>query len=189
MFEEFLEGITVAGEPLEPKRQAYRMDGDPPDPEMRRMAGLGACNCCDYFAFGSSNKVILIEETRLAKQIEDLMERFSYLSSTDQKDHVTKLILQENRLKAYGSLLVLCRLFCNKENGAAPISLETKYSYWLVASSAGPTDEVITLDHLKDRLVDQLRSVLGAVVDTVDVVPAERLADKRESIGAAVHQT
>lgn len=189
MFEEFLEGITVAGKPLEPERQAYRMDGVPPDPHMRRKAGLGACNCCDYFVFGSGNSVILIEETRLAEQVKHLMEEFSYLNSIDQKKHVIKFIQEENRLKAYGSLLVLCRLFCKKENGAAPISLETKYSFWLVASSAGPSDDVITLDHLKDRLVDQLRSVLGAVVDAVEVVPAERLADKLESVGAAVRQT
>lgn len=189
MFEEFLEGITVAGKPLEPERQTYRMDGVPPDPHMRRKAGLGACNCCDYFVFGSGNSVILIEETRLAEQVKHLMEEFSYLNSIDQKKHVIKFIQEENRLKAYGSLLVLCRLFCKKENGAAPISLETKYSFWLVASSAGPSDDVITLDHLKDRLVDQLRSVLGAVVDAVEVVPAERLADKLESVGAAVRQT
>ena len=189
MFEEFLEGITVAGKPLEPERQTYRMDGVPPDPHMRKKAGLGACNCCDYFAFGSGNSVILIEETRLAEQVKHLMEEFSYLNSIDQKKHVIKFIQEENRLKAYGSLLVLCRLFCKKENGAAPISLETKYSFWLVASSAGPSDDVITLDHLKDRLVDQLRSVLGAVVDAVEVVPAERLADKLESVGAAVRQT
>ena len=189
MFEEFLEGITVAGKPLEPERQAYRMDGVPPDPYMRRKAGLGACNCCDYFVFGFGNSVILIEETRLAEHIKYLMKKFSYLNSTDQKKHVTELILEENRLKAYGSLLVLCRLFCNKENGAAPISLETKYSFWLVASSAGPSDDIITLDHLRGRLVKQLRSVLGTVVDTVEVVPAERLSGKLESVGAAVRQT
>lgn len=180
VFEEFLEDITVAGVPVAPKREAYRMDGNPPDPDMRGKAGLGTCNCCDYFIFGSGNEVILIEETQLSAQIGDLMQKYSYLDSADRRDHVTKLILQENRLKAYGSLLVLCRLFCREADGVtASISLERKYSFWLVASVSEPTDEVITIDYVRDQLFSELRSVLtAAVLDSVEIVPADALAHK-----------
>ena len=187
VFEEFLEGITVAGAPLVPQREAYRMDGDP---DMRNRAGLGTCNCCDYFTFGSDNGVILIEETRLGDQIKDLMREYSYLNSTDQRNHVTRLILQENRLKVYGSLLVLCRLFCRETDAvAASMSSNTKYSFWLVASVKEPADDVITIDHVRDLLFVELRGVLTKdVVNSVEVVPAEDLADKLASTGGTAGQ-
>ena len=190
VFEEFLEGITVAGTPLVPQREAYRMDGTSPDPDMRKSAGLGTCNCCDYFTFGTKNCIILIEETRLGDRIKDLMRKYSYLNSTDQRNHVTTLILEENRLKVYGSLLVLCRLFSKKANAvAASISSDAKYSFWLVASVKEPADDVITMDHLRDRLSRQLRDVLTrAVVDSVEVVPAEALAAKLSSAGGMTDQ-
>ena len=156
VLEEFLEGITVAGVPLTPQREAYRMDGTSADPDMRRKAGLGHCNCCGYFTFGSDNGVTLIEETRLGDQVKHLMRKYSYLNikPTEQRNHVTRLILQESRLKVCGSLLVLCRLFSREADGvAASISSDTKYSFWVVASVKEPADDVITVDHVKDRLV------------------------------------
>ena len=190
VFKDFLESITIAGEPLVPQREAYRMDGTFPDPDMRRRAGLGTCNCCDYFTFGADNGVILIEETRLGDRIKDLMEKYKYLDDTDQRNHVTRLILQENRLKAYGSLLVLCRLFSKKADAvAASISSDTKYSFWLVASVKEPADDVFAMDYFKDRLGRQLRDVLTkAVVDSVEVVPAEALAAKLASAGGMTDQ-
>ena len=118
------------------------------------------------------------------------MEKYKYLDSTDQRNHVTRLILQENRLKAYGSLLVLCRLFSKKADAvAASISSDTKYSFWLVASVKEPADDVFTMDYFKDRLVRQLRDVLTkAVVDSVEVVPAEALAAKLASAGGMTDQ-
>ena len=152
--------------------------------------GLGDCNCCDYFTFGSDNGVILIEETRLGDQIKHLMRKYSYLNSTDQRNHVTTLILQENRLKAYGSLLVLCRLFSKETDAVAgSMSSDTKYSFWLVASVKGPTDDVRTIDHVRDQLFVELRGVLTKdVVNSVEVVPAEALAEKLASTGGTAGQ-
>ena len=207
MLEEFLEDITVAGAQLVPRRKAYRMDGTSPNPDMRKRARLGSCNCCDYFIFGSDKGVILIEETRLGDQIKDLMEKYEYLNSIDKQNHVIKIILQENRLKVYGSLLVLCRLFCQEahrvrrtwttflreltlcrlfrreaDRASAFISSDTKYSFWLVASAREPADDVIVIDHVRDRLDVQLKGLLTkAVVDSVKVVPAEKLAERLAS--------
>ena len=183
MYEEFAEDITVAGAPLAPKRKAYRMDGNDPDPDMRKKVGLGTCNCCDYFAFGARDAVILVEETRLAAQIARLMQEYSYLDSTDRHNHVIECILKENRLKVYGSLLVLCRLFCAETDApAAPISSDRKYSFWLVASVENSNDESKAIEHVKDRLFLDLRGVLSsAVVDSVEIVPAEALAKKLDA--------
>ena len=183
MYEEFAEDITVAGAPLAPRRKAYRMDGNDPGPDMRKKVGLGTCNCCDYFTFGTRDAVILIEETRLAAQIEHLMQEYSYLNSTHQRNHVIECILRENRLKVYGSLLILCRLFCAEADAlAAPISSARKYSFWLVASVENSTDDVIAIDHVRDQLFRDLRGVLtSAVVDSVEIVPAEALANKLDA--------
>ena len=183
VLEEFLEDITVAGAQLEPRCKAYRMDGTSPSPDMREKAGLGTCNCCDYFIFGSDKDIILIEETRLAEQIKDLMQKYSYLNFPDQQGHVTKIILQENRLKVYGSLLVLCRLFCREADGvAASVSPDTRYSFWLVASVEEPADEIIAIDYVRDRLNVELRGLLTkAVVDSVEIVPADALAERLAS--------
>lgn len=191
MYEEFLEDITVAGAPLAPSRKAYRMDGNDPDPDMRKKVGLGTCNCCDYFTFGTRNAVILIEETRLAEQIAHLKQKYSYLNSTDRDNHVIECILRENRLKIYGSLLILCRLFYGETDApATPITSEGKYSFWLVASVGNLTDDVIAIDHVRDQifhdliggLTDDLKGVLGsAVMDSVEIVPAEALANKLDA--------
>ena len=183
MLEEFLEDITVAGAQLVPRRKAYRMDETSPNPDMRKRARLGSCNCCDYFIFGSDKGVILIEETRLGDQIKDLMEKYEYLNSIDKQNHVIKIILQENRLKVYGSLLVLCRLFRREaDRASAFISSDTKYSFWLVASAREPADDVIVIDHVRDRLDVELKGLLTkAVVDSVKVVPAEKLAERLAS--------
>ena len=185
MYEEFLERITVAGKPLTPERTAYRMDGNIPNPDMRKKVGLGTCDCCDYFTFGSSNAVFLIEETKLTAQIGDLMQKYSYLNPTDQHNHVIECILRENRLKVYGSLLVLCRLFCREtDKVAASVSSDRKFSFWLVASVEDSTDDVITIDYIRDRLSDELKSVLSpAVVDSVEIVPACVLANKLAAVG------
>ena len=183
MLEEFLEDITVAGAQLAPRRTAYRMDATSSGRNMRKTARLGTCNCCDYFIFGPDNGVILIEETRLGDQIKDLMEKYSYLNPIDQKGHVTKIILQENRLKVYGSLLILCRLSCRQGGEVAEsISSDTKYSFWLVSSVKEPADEVFAIDYVRDWLNVELKGVLTkAVVDSVEVVPAEVLAEKLSS--------
>ena len=52
---------------------------------------------------------------RLEIENQERLTEASILNSTDQKKHVIKFIQEENRLKAYGSLLVLCRLFCSKK--------------------------------------------------------------------------
>ena len=190
MYEEFLEDITVAGELLTPRRKAYRMDGNTPNPDMRKKVGLGTCDCCDYFTFGSCDSFILIEETRLTAQISHLMQKYSYLNSTDQNSHVIECILRENRLKVYGSLLVLCRLFCREtDEVAASVSPDRNFSFWLVAGVENSTDDVIPIDHIRDRLFVELRGVLSpAVVDSVEIVPACALANKLTAAGGKTAQ-
>ena len=57
---QFAEPIESAGGSL----KAYRMDSNTEVPDMRRAAGLGTCECCDYVTISKDNQsVVFIEET------------------------------------------------------------------------------------------------------------------------------
>ena len=116
----FLQRVEVGGSPLDPTCLAYRMDDNEPQSNMRTTAGLGTCNCCDYFTFRDAT-LVLIEETRLPWQIKDLRNEFARDIRKDVEEleererhsvsqRVLRHLRQENKLKVYGSLLVLCRL-------------------------------------------------------------------------------
>lgn len=64
--EKFLKPIELANTPLSETHRAYRMDGNSPQPDMRKDAGLGTCACCDYFAT-NTDSIFLIEETELLR--------------------------------------------------------------------------------------------------------------------------
>lgn len=178
MLDKYLEPIMVANRPLGGTHQAYRMDGDSSLPDMRINAGLGTCNCCDYFIHGNNDTVVLIEETQLVRQIKELKSRYRYLQVDHQTDFVSKCIRDENKLKVYGSMLVLYRLAtaCSE---VKKFLKAKKYRLWLVVSGMTTEEEKIVFDNLKDRLSHELKSVLtGKILDGVDVIPSSALAAK-----------
>ena len=178
MLDKFLEPIMVAGRRLDEKHQAYRMDGTSPQPDMRRTAGLGTCNCCDYFIHGRNDTVVLIEETELMGQIKDLKSEYQYLKVDDQTDFVSKCIRDENKLKVYGSMLVLCHL-ATACRDVKKLLKAKKYRFWLVVSGMNTAEEKIVFDNLKDRLSQELKSVLtGKVLDDVEIIPSNALVSK-----------
>ena len=177
-FDQFLEPIEVAGESLGDEYQAYRMDGNLPQPDMRREAGLGTCNCCDYFIIANTDFVVLIEETQLVKTIKRLKGEYHYLQTDHQTEFVNKHIRQENRLKVYGSMLVLYRLATLSKN-ANQLLRTKKYRFWLVASGMNDPEVTRVFDNLKDLLFKDLRDVLtGKVMDDVEIIPSILLASK-----------
>ena len=177
----FLQPITLARKPLQ-NHQAYRMDDTSEQSNMRKDVGLGTCNCCDYFLI-SNGTVVLIEETQLLQKFEDLKNEYNYLSVTDQEAFVNENIRQENWLKAYGSMLVLCRLasVCKE---AKDLFGTKKYKFWLVVSDTNMTDAEefeanMIFDHLKDNLYLDLKSLLsGKIVDDVEIVPSHEFVRK-----------
>ena len=178
MLDKYLEPIMVANRPLGGKHQAYRMDGNSSLPDMRINAGLGTCNCCDYFIPGHENTVVLIEETQLVRQIKALKSQYQYLQVDDQTDFVSKCIRDENKLKVYGSMLVLCHLATACREVKEFLKAK-KYRFWLVVSGMNTAEEKIVFDNLKDRLSQELKSVLtGKVLDDVEIIPSSVLVSK-----------
>ena len=185
----FLQQVEVGGSPLDPTCRAYRMDDTEPRSDMRTSAGLGTCNCCDYFTFSGAT-LVLIEETRLPWQIKDLRNEFAQdihkdVAELEERERhsvgrrVLRHLRQENKLKVYGSLLVLCHLAKVVDGSVATKALSRPTSFWLVYGDSASADDLIFFDSLRGQLYHDLRSALtGAVVSEVEILPAERLATK-----------
>ena len=174
----FLEAIRVAGQSLGEEHQAYRMDGHT-KPDMRIDVGLGTCNCCDYF-LSRGNTVVLIEETRLIESMQSQRDQYHYIPDNYLERFVDERVVQENRIKVYGSMLVLCRLAAKYVEARNMLQPQTKkYEFWLVTSNIQTPEDSLQLDSKKDLLFDGLRSVLtGQIVDNVDIIPSDHLAPK-----------
>ena len=175
--DKFLEPIEIAGKPPDEKYQAYRMDDGSDKPDMRKDAGLGECNCCDYFVT-NTDSIILIEETKLLESIKSWKNGIQYLNDDDQKNFVSEKVKTENRLKVYGSLLVLSRLI-NKCAEVSNLVGEKKYCFWLVVSGLSTPEDKIYIDNLKDHFTTSLGAALSReVIDKVEVFPSNYLEGK-----------
>lgn len=176
--DKFLQPISIASKTLGTEYTAYLMDGTPPQPDMRKEAGLGTCDCCDYFIFRENANIVLIEETNLTWKIKDLKDEFSYLEDEYQTEFIKKHIRKENKLKVYGSMLVLYRLSAMSDN-MNEILQTRKYRFWLVVSGMEKAEDTRLFDHLKDRLHNDLNSVLtGKILDGVEIMPSAKFVTK-----------
>ena len=174
--ESFIEAVKANGVVVQPNCRAYRMDG--PSPDMRKEAGLGTCNCCDYVTFDRTGKVVLLEETKLVWQIENLEKAYGDLSLPPEevRKYILRSVRDENRLKVYGSLLVLCRLARRLTDSAEVQALVGRTDFWLVVSDTLDGDRAKFLDRVRGELFLDLRSVLtGAIVGDVQIVMASEL--------------
>ena len=177
--DQFLEPIQVAGNPIGGGHTAYKMDGTGKNNNMRKMVDLGTCHCCDYF-LSEDDSIILIEETRLLEKVKNIREKYDYLNDKDKEKIVNHRIRDRMQLKAYGAMLILCRLAA-KCASAKQLIQNKKCHFWLVASSIDSEDEKRFFDNLKDSLRGKLTQVLGrTLLDDVDVLSSETL-EKRLS--------
>lgn len=175
--ERFLEPIEIADQPLDGEcNKAYRMDGGNAEkPDMRRAIGLGTCHCCDYFTIRGGD-VILIEETLLMKTISNYKEEYNAMIPAPQKEtFFNRKICSENTLKAYGSLLVLCRWSAKYKEISESIDGK-QHNFWFVASDVETGDDEIAFDGIADRLLQDLRSTLGKpIIGDVKILTPDQL--------------
>ncbi len=175
--EKFLEPIEIADQPLDGEcNKAYRMDGvSAKKPDMRLDVGLGTCHCCDYFTIRGGD-VILIEETQLRKTIRNYKEEYDAMIPEPQKEKFfNRRICNENTLKAYGSLLVLCRWSAKYKEISESIGGK-QHNFWFVASDVETGNNEIALDSIADRLLQGLRSTLGKpLIGDVKILTPDQL--------------
>ena len=178
--EQFLGVIKVAEQPLSTGSTAYYMDGGKGTSkklDLRKHVGLGECHCCDYFLPGEKF-VTLIEETQLLKTEQTIREEYEHLNETEKTKRVNKHIQNKMQLKAYGAMLVLCRL-AMKCASARDLLHGRKYQFWLVVSSIDTQGEARYFDSMKDDLRGALTQVLSKeLLGDVDVLSAETLAKR-----------
>ena len=170
--------LSQFAEPIGGGFKAYRMDSTAKESDMRRAAKLGTCECCDYVTVSKDKQsVILIEETKLEGTIAAFKKKYAYLNDDDQKALLYDEFRKENRLKLYGSMLVLCRLASSRDE-VRKFLPENKFQFWLVATTASP-DSVLLMDYLTDNLRGFLKSTLTKeMMDVVDIIPSTELDEK-----------
>ncbi len=170
----FIKPIKIAGHPISGGHKAYIMDSTAKSSDMRKLVDLGTCHCCDYF-LPKNDLILLIEETRLLKKVEGIRKKYDCLGSKDKDKAVNNRIQERMQLKAYGAMLVLCRLVA-KFSSAKPLIQNKKYHFWLVASSISSEEEKRYFDNIKDSLREKLTQVLGKnLLDDVDVMSSKYL--------------
>ena len=173
-FREFLEEIEIDDRPLGGGYKAYRMDGGRQKPDMRAKIGLGTCHCCDYFKM-RGNVIILIEDTRLMESISNSKEEFNAMIEGEKKEKfLNRKICNENILKVYGSLIVLC-YWMRKHADISIFMDHKKYDFWLVVSDMDKDDDRIAFDNFRDQLFNDLRTALkkGIIQDVQILTPRE----------------
>ena len=132
-------------------------------PDMRTEIGLGTCHCCDYFKVRTRDKkevVVLIEETRLVKTVENYKEEYDAMVDEKKKGEFwMRKVLDENILKIYGSLYALCH-GAAKYKELSELVVGKKHDFWLVASDG---DEYVAFaDDLDEGQIRQeLRGLLS----------------------------
>ena len=110
---------------------AYRMDNETETVGMAESVGLLNCSCCDYFRF-VEDVPILMEMTALMRWKSDKESQYAYLES-EKDQFIHRLAKWENRLKVYGSMLVLCR-HARRSSEVANKLDDGKHKFWLVVS-------------------------------------------------------
>ena len=170
---QFDEEIKIAGCRI--SKSAYKMDGHENN-DMRISAGLGTIHSCDYFK-DYGNFVVLLEETQLIKTIKSFKDQYNYLSREDQEYLSNARVREENTLKVYGSLLVLCRL-AEQKMEVKEMLQGKKYIFWLVASGMNSQDN-IALQNVRLKLCDALKGALGgSIVERIEVFSSKYLEQK-----------
>ncbi|CAJ2376793.1 MAG: hypothetical protein IBGAMO2_460002 [Arenicellales bacterium IbO2] len=182
---QFLEEIKVAN--ISIGKKGYRMDGTGPN-SMRHHANLGSGNCCDYL-IKNEESFVLIEETQLSGTIQKYKDAYPDLSGKALLDLTVQLIRDENRLKVFFALLVLCRLEAKYPKfkqithakkrrvwGFKRTTHAKKFHVWLVVTIA--RSNMIVLQHVKNRLPGALGGTIGKDMESFEVVLGKSLKSK-----------
>ena len=172
----YLAPISIAGESLGDSYKAYKMD-NVTQPDMRIDVGLGTCDCCDYFQVVDNN-VYLIEDKQLVEKYKNLKMRHAKLDEEQKKELINRTIKMVNRLKVYGSMLVLCRLAGNCKS-ARKLLANKKYVILLVVSGLTATEDYKFFEYLKTEYLSDLKSQLSSeMIARVEILTPDNLKKK-----------
>lgn len=193
IFDKYLEEIKLSGlPPLD--YSAYRFDSTKAEGNFRADAGVGTCECCDYFVFDKCNNLILMEDTHLMttiergrKSIEEMLKRIPEEERSLfelPKKFMTNYVVKENVVKVYGSLFVLYKFLNEKFSCASSGTFQNIgfFRFWLVAVDVDEYNAK-AWEYYKLEIRDGLRSRMGKdFIEEVELIPRDRLVDKLNSL-------
>ena len=171
---------------------AFLMDDK--DNDMRKFAGMGACDCCDYVRPLAGDIVVLMEETDLMRTVWGYQDEFDAAPppagdkrDKSANDYIGNRVMWENRLKVYGGLLVLLRGAEKCAEFAAMIRGGKKIRFLLVDSGKSETDSgksgtknAVDSENWRRKFRKTFRSMFSPeMIDRVNVI---RLADLAEEL-------
>ena len=149
--------VVLEGEPVSPLPLAYMVDGKP---SMHKLAGIGGYRICDHY-LPTCGGAVMIEHSWLQLEIRRMQKEHG-------KNTAEELLAREYCLKAYGSMLVLHRLFL--QHSAESADQREKFNgmhgeFWIVISDAKNSDEeikaAIAFQFLKDILDKRARPLFS----------------------------
>ena len=131
-------------------------------------------HCCDYIFVPDDNEVLLIEDSNLKSKRDDLEKKtVSSVGNRESGPQLSdRLIRDEQLLKAYASLLLLCRLFAQDETATKKMQGKN-IRFLFIINDADPTDS-----HLFDYLENKITPTLRPLVDKVLVRDKEGAKEK-----------
>ena len=178
----FLEPVSVKvidDEPMliESWGKCYRADAkrllpDGREIDLKEFAGFGASKICDHFRPGNG-VMHIIEDSNLKAREQALRDRH-------EEKTVQLLLRQRYRLKAYGSMLILHRLFLGASSGSdAPQELlNMPCRFWLVVNDI-PLKDTHAFGWLSSSLNGGLK---GLYSEGVVVLGVEMFEEKGKAL-------
>ena len=140
---------------------------------------MGSFHSCDYIlAEESKDKVLLIEDSNLRKAKEDLENQcFRFIPDDDHTREsfsrkIREKIRDEQRLKAYASLLLLCRLV-SKDADAKKLIGDKEIHFWVIV-----TDGIASDFRVFDEIGSNLIGCLKPLVSGVEFLPLKEAEQK-----------
>lgn len=166
---------TIDGEPRSLPVEVFSIEKrrDKNGDTLRNKFDMGSCHCCDYI-FVDKDKVLLLEDSNLEKKKQDLEDKCLCFIQDEEsrKKFLKKIIKDEQVLKAYAGLLLLCRLTSQDEE-AKNLMKTKKIHFWVIVNDAtAPYSKA--LRNLKKTLKDSL----GPLVSEVAVLNPEDAEQK-----------
>ena len=178
----FWEQVELSGQPVLQNCYAYRMDGNP---HIGTKVGLGTCKCCDYFVTYEPDKVLLIEDGQLGHRIKYLKKKYNFRKKEDRDDFVHEEIIEEHLLKAYGSLLILCRLNLLHQTGKTLLQ-GRDYEFWVVSTDTNQAGQALLFENIKVHLRERLQNIFPSqLMCKVQVLTFQQFEARFSSLGGS----
>lgn len=130
---------------------------------------MDSFNCCDYI-FVAEKTIFLLEDSNLKAKKNDLQNNClcSVEDEASKEKFLRKIIKDEQILKAYAGLLLLCRL-TSQSKEAMDLMKDKEKHFWVIINDSDPSDPK-GFDYLREEISRRL----GPLISTVAVLDPEK---------------